>query len=355
MSNIFIIVSGIGSLQSFLFAILVSLKKSKKRSDWILFCWFLTFTIHLCIGIIHSISPINVIDILIMTISFLHGPFFFIYSKSVIQKPLTKIDLLHFAPFVLFTLLCFYVDDIHTSTWEITTLIPKLVSLILYPTYILFWFHKNITLLKSKTAHNSILELYWIKTIAILFLISILLSIIRLSTELIVGVSYFELVDVLRYVILVIVIGFFGIRYGVVYTLELHQNYAEEGKKYQNSPLKKGEITNYEEKVNLFFQENSAYLDSNFSLAILSGTTGIPKHHLSQIINAEMNTTFYDLVNSKRVQHAIERLQHQNSLNLTLEGLGYECGFNSKSAFFHHFKKHTGKTPGQFRKEIGTD
>jgi len=68
-----------------------------------------------------------------------------------------------------------------------------------------------------------------------------------------------------------------------------------------------------------------------------------------------MGTTFYDIVNAKRIQHAIHRLTEGSAKSITLEGLGYECGFSTKSAFFHHFKHFTGKTPGKFRSELSSN
>ena len=72
-------------------------------------------------------------------------------------------------------------------------------------------------------------------------------------------------------------------------------------------------------------------------------------------MNAGMGRTFYDVVNGKRIEYAIERLRDQSDGQITMEGLGYDAGFSTKSAFYHHFKAHTGKTPGQFKGEIRPD
>ncbi|MEM7514706.1 MAG: AraC family transcriptional regulator [Bacteroidota bacterium] len=131
------------------------------------------------------------------------------------------------------------------------------------------------------------------------------------------------------------------------------KNASEGLKKYRHSPLQEKEILHYQHRINDFFGRSKAYLQPDFSLASLSEAVDIPKHHLSQIINSEMNSTFYELVNAKRIEYAMLNMRERD--NLTLEGLGYECGFNSKSAFFSNFKKKTGKTPGQYKKEISTN
>ncbi len=353
MSNALVIIFGIGAIQCILFALLILLKKQRKSSDWVLFSWFIIFFVHLVLGIGKKTNPTQSIEICIMTIGFLHGPLFLFYAKTIFTIPIKKVEVLHLFPFAFFTILSFFIKEEKEQLWEIVILIVKLISLIFYPIYILYVHHKKITLLKTNIADNSIWEFSWIRIIAFIFLVSTGVSMIRLATELIVGVAYFEFLDGLRYVILIIVIGFYGLKYGMVYKPEGHLNMIAHDKKYKHSPLKNGEINTFTNTINRFFQDNDAYLLPDFSLTTLSESVQIPKHHLSQIINSEMHTTFYDLVNSKRVAYAVQRIQE--GTNLTLEGLGYECGFNSKSAFFSNFKKNIGKTPGQFKKEISTD
>lgn len=355
MSDILTIILGIGAIQSFLFALLIVLKKRRKLADWILMGWFLIFSFHLLLGSAEGLDSRNTKAILITTISFLHGPFFLLYAKAIFKQGIGKVDFLHFSPFVVFVLASFFIGKPSELQWEILILIAKLISLTSYPLYILYTYQKKIAFFKANSADNGILEFSWIRVIAILFLVSTGISMVRLTTELMVGVAYFRVLDALRYVVLVTVIGFYGLKYGMVYRPEMNIDVVPDEKKYKHSPLKRDKIQMFIQHIDRFFQENEAYLHPNFSLSVLSESLRIPKHHLSQIINSEMETTFYDLVNIKRVEYAMLRIKRGDMGNLTLEGLGYECGFNSKSAFFHHFKKNTGKTPGQFKKEIGVD
>ena len=354
MNDVLAVISSIGAIQCVLFTLLIVAKKQRKLPDWILLAWFLTFAIHLLISIVRRNSHVNTAEVLVMTIGFLHGPFFWLYAKAVFEQPITKVGGLHFFPFLVLTFFSFFIPIEADMQWEIFILIIKLISVTFYPLYVWYLYYQRQQLLKNNQDHHRMPALSWIKVIVVLFLLSTGISMIRLTTELMVGVAYFEVWDILRYVMLVTVIGFYGLKYGMVYQPELAAPPIKEEKKYKHSSLKQETIESSADQINRFFQEDNAYLLSDFSLATLSKAVNIPKHHLSQIINTDMDTTFYDLVNTKRIEYALRRLKEGDRLNVTLEGLGYECGFNSKSAFFHHFKKKTGKTPGQFKKEIGT-
>lgn len=353
MSNLLLIVSGIGALQCVLFILLLFIKRNKKLPDYILMLWFSIFFFHLMIGINKIIKPTHPTEIFMMTMGLLHGPLFFVYTKTLFTQKLIRLDMLHFIPFVLLTTISFYIRPEFEMSWEIIMLFAKLIVLILYPIYILRSCNRRLQKVKDKKPGINGRRLSWIKIIAILFLISIGISIVRLTTELLVGVAYFEIWDLIRYIVLVTIIGFYGLKYGEVYTPDPSYESLPNDGKYKHSPLKKEEVIYFKNVINTFFKENKAYLQHDFSLATLSQTVDIPKHHLSQIINSEMNSTFYDLVNTRRIEYAMRRIRESN--NLTLEGLGYECGFNSKSTFFSNFKKKTGKTPGAYKKEISTD
>ncbi|MEO0571181.1 MAG: AraC family transcriptional regulator [Bacteroidota bacterium] len=345
------VLSGIGAVQGLLFALLILLKKNKQRFDWILFVWFLVFSLHLSLKFEFEFNAVVLSDVLIMTLGFLHGPFFWVYSRDILEGGKYPMDLVHFLPFFLFLMASFLIGNVHDPVWEVVILIPKLLVLGIYPLWVLRLIKSKKT--QKESSINSALghNYLWIKTAAYVFLISLGVSVVRLLTELLVGVSYFEFLDILRYVLVLTIMGFFGLKYGTVYRPVEIQSTPKKGK-YKDSPLGEDKMGDIHRTIEHFFLENKSYLNPKFSLSELSEATKIKKHHLSQVINSEMNTKFYDLVNSKRIDYAIDLIKQRNHDELTLEGLGYECGFNSKSVFFQNFKKYTGKTPGNFKKEI---
>jgi len=93
-------------------------------------------------------------------------------------------------------------------------------------------------------------------------------------------------------------------------------------------------------------ENDKLYLDSNFSLELLSLKTGLSKHHISQIINEQLDCTFFDLTNKYRIEEA-KRLLAESSY-VKIEQLAYQLGYRSKSSFFSAFKRATNLTPSKY-------
>lgn len=56
-------------------------------------------------------------------------------------------------------------------------------------------------------------------------------------------------------------------------------------------------------------------------------------------------------MNEYRIEKAMEILKDPSQKELTVLEILYQVGFNSKSSFNTSFKKYTGKTPTDFRKQ----
>ncbi|GAA4273680.1 hypothetical protein GCM10022258_29740 [Aquimarina gracilis] len=94
---------------------------------------------------------------------------------------------------------------------------------------------------------------------------------------------------------------------------------------------------------------NKLYLNPNLNLDFVAKKVDVSTSHLSKIINKNANQSFTDFINQLRVENAKTILLNPEYKNYTIEAIGYESGFNSKSNFYMAFKKETQKTPSAFR------
>ena len=91
------------------------------------------------------------------------------------------------------------------------------------------------------------------------------------------------------------------------------------------------------------------FTDPNLKIADIANKLSISRHELSKLINDSLDKNFTDYINEYRVEEA-KSLIMNNSL-YTIEAIGNQSGFNSKSAFYKAFKKVTDTTPAKFKKQ----
>ncbi len=120
-------------------------------------------------------------------------------------------------------------------------------------------------------------------------------------------------------------------------------------RKYSKSSLSRDFMKKKLRVIQKTIEETKLYLDPDFSLGKLSKSTGLGKHHISQIINEELNCNFFDLTNHYRIEEAKRVLKE--SEHIKMEQLAYQLGYKSKSSFFNAFKKATDRTPSKYHLE----
>ncbi len=96
------------------------------------------------------------------------------------------------------------------------------------------------------------------------------------------------------------------------------------------------------------------YLDPEFSLTSLSNLSEIKKHKLSRFINHCMKTTFFDLINSYRIDEFLRLANLDAYKKISIIGIAYESGFNSKSTFYKVFKEMKGQSPKEYLKSTNS-
>ena len=104
------------------------------------------------------------------------------------------------------------------------------------------------------------------------------------------------------------------------------------------------------EALSVFMQQQKPYLNPSLTLRNLAEKIEMNSRELSVLINQNLNKHFFDFVNEYRIEEAKNILKDSSKKEFTILEILYEVGFNSKSSFNTAFKKHTGLTPTQFRK-----
>lgn len=120
-----------------------------------------------------------------------------------------------------------------------------------------------------------------------------------------------------------------------------------EKERYKNKEIDQETIALIDQKLSVII-ERELFLNTNFSLEEAAKELKLTKHLLSQYVNEVLGKSFSNLIKDYRIEKAKRLLETQK--NYTIESLGYESGFNSKSTFFTAFKKNTGLTPAEYQK-----
>lgn len=121
--------------------------------------------------------------------------------------------------------------------------------------------------------------------------------------------------------------------------------------RYQKSQLSDALLDDYQSDLLDFMHNEKLYLKNDLTIQELAELTGIPRHHLSQVINSRLKKNFYDFVNTYRVEAAQAMLTDPAYSHWTNLAIAEAAGFNSKATFNAVFKKMTGQTPSEFSKK----
>lgn len=111
------------------------------------------------------------------------------------------------------------------------------------------------------------------------------------------------------------------------------------------------EAKSLSERLTKLMKEEQLYKNPNLKLRELASRMNISQHKLSQLLNDNIGENFNNYINRLRTENAISILRTNKVF--TLEAIGYESGFASKSGFYSTFKRLTGKTPSHFRRQLG--
>jgi AraC-like DNA-binding protein len=117
--------------------------------------------------------------------------------------------------------------------------------------------------------------------------------------------------------------------------------------KYARSALDLPARSRIRRKLNEAMSAGRLHRDSSVTLRALCESLKENPHYVSQVINQDLETNFYDLIKKHRVEDAMNALVAEPEKSVL--DIALDVGFNSKSTFNAAFRQHAGMTPREFR------
>lgn len=355
------IIIWVGFSQSLFAAIIVIAKKNASISDKILAGWLSL----LAIEFFTCIIDYKVFGAPLLSSSFLlFNPAFYLYIKSLTDKKfnLKPIQLLHLLPFVTFEILAYVFQEIiylsnffkdnQTLGFRFAFGLANLISWIVY-NYLsfkaLYKHRKNIFQEFSNLQNQKALG--WAVFIFVFYNLYCLSAFIIGITVIVVDQRPLlpHIYNYSALLFLIYILGFYGLRQKDIYPKELkNENEDSHENKYSNSILTLKQKSIIKEKIIQYFANEKPYLKPDFNMTILAKEINFPKYQITEVLNTDLGSNFFSFVNKYRVE-AVKNMLDDAENKFSIEAIGYECGFNSKSSFFTVFKKVTGMTPLQYK------
>jgi AraC-like DNA-binding protein len=352
----------IGLTQSLFAAVLMFTKKSSSLPDKILSGWLTLLAIEfLTCGLDHSVYG----EPLLSSSFLLFNPALFIYVSALTRDDfkLKKSQLLHLLPFITFELIAYSISEPFNpetffkekqNFWfKISFSVVNILSWMIYNPLSLLMVHRHRISLKEE--HSNIEKnenLGWLLSVAIFYVVycvfALVVAIIGIST----GMDY-RLPHIFNYsamLVLVFMLSFYGLR-----QQELKNRYltgVKNLKSYQNSNLSDSQKEIIRKKIIRYVETEKAYLQSDLNMEMLANAIHIQRYQVTEVLNTTLGMNFFQFINGYRVE-AVKKMLAKDGDKYSIEAIGYDCGFSSKSVFFAVFKKETGMTPKEYWLSLG--
>lgn len=129
---------------------------------------------------------------------------------------------------------------------------------------------------------------------------------------------------------------------------EINQAYTKI--KYESSNLRNLDRNFLIQKLASLMEDEKLYRNENLTMGEIARKLNVNNHQLSELLNADMNISFYDYLNKYRVNEA--RILLEKRKELTIIKIAFDVGFKSQSTFYSAFKRELKMTPNDYRISI---
>jgi AraC-like DNA-binding protein len=359
----------IGISQSFFAGLVIATKKPMTIADRLMAALLFMICIEMIFALVNS-TGLEMYSFPFIT--FTYGPLQYMYVLFITQphRRFNWFSLLHFIPFAAFftvsvifrsqplvrDLRGFLVQD-ELLPLRLAYSISFFLSITVYSTFTFISIWKHQRNLKNLVSYSSgVMTLNWLKFLSIGFYASYFILFILGGLNMIGNYIPFDPYFIIFGFITLFsfAFSFYSIRQPVIFgheTLECADD-KKEHERYSKSGLKDEQAEGILGTLIEIVEKEKVFLDRDLTIHSLSRRTGIPRHHITQVLNEKYGRNFFTFINEYRVNEVLKRFSDPKYNNYTILAIAFDSGFNSKTTFNSIFKAITGKTPSQYREEM---
>jgi AraC-like DNA-binding protein len=353
-----------GALQGLLlFAALLWRKPRRSPANRILAALMLLTAVRLGHVAFIRLQPAPVAWDWSLPLIFTFSPLLYLYCRALLapRSARKRGDLAHFAPALIWAGWRTVLAVGHRSpagpseasgAWLVAYL-PDLVWLIQTAAYLLLIRGLLRRHAKESPAELSDVEsvrLTWIRALAAAFAFLCGLILVFLAGTAL-GLDFVRPSNAVLYISVALIVylwGWFGLRQPGIFSMPAGPGPKAAGTAAAPSPNAAEGMARLIRVVD----ERGLHLDPALTLHDLARATGLPAYQVTALLNGSLRKTFYEFINSRRIEEAKRKLADPAFDNVKILAIALDCGFASKSAFNRVFLDLTGQTPSAYRKSL---
>jgi len=303
-------------------------------------------------------------------ILFLHGPalWFYIKSLTVPSFRFKPLYLLHFVPFLFFTIWHYYHfsqlpveekiqialnDSFRDTVFYKITVLAIGFSTITYNLWALILIHSYRKKLRLQLSNIDHIDLNWLRILTSASLIIYLINVTLFNLDLVFHFAPYKMLMAVSYgfaSVYVLIIGYFGLQQKDVFIGlgAVNPVFYQTPSKFKKSGRPEEKDQAFVKSLLEFMEKEKPYLEPELSIAKLSSQLHVKSEYLSEILNNTLHQTFFDFINQYRVEEFKKQSADEANRHLSIMGIAYDCGFNSKASFYRAFKKFEKVSPSAY-------
>jgi AraC-like DNA-binding protein len=304
----------------------------------------------------------------------LFGPLLYFYTQTVIYKNFSVglKTLPHFLPFLVFfagTETYYLIQPQSEKETILRSILEHhiplavtIVSTLIFIQFLIYAVYSLGLVSRYKKAANQLFsdpvhtDVSWLNSTIVFFILIVIVSTLNNLLAQIFLAKYY----LLAFNLVVLALFFFvinvilkALRGSHVFSFTEQHDLSDRAGLTSKAPrviADKGEKEQIIQLLARFMESDKPYLEPELSLEQLALKLSLKPRPLSQAINEILGQNFFDYINRYRIDEAKRLLTNPKDEKITVLEVLYEVGFNSKSSFNTLFKKYTGLTPTEFRK-----